>query len=71
MPEYRLCTYPGRSMMLHKLCQSNRDALIGGKKNRKYHDLDSLAGTWTAAEAAEFDASVNVFESVDPELWDR
>ena len=48
-----------------------RDALTGGKSTRKYHDLDSLAGTWTAAEAAEFDASVKVFESVDPELWDR
>ncbi len=36
---------------------------------RVYRDLDSLAGTWTAKEASEFQKAVTDFEQVDPELW--
>jgi plasmid stability protein len=47
-----------------------RDALLGGgKKPRRYDDLDSLAGTWSVAEEAEFDAAVEEFERIDGELW--
>ena len=34
-----------------------------------YHDLDALAGTWSAAEAAAFLHAVADFEHVDPALW--
>lgn len=34
-----------------------------------YHDLDHLAGTWSAAEAAAFEASLAEQRSVDPEIW--
>jgi predicted transcriptional regulator len=37
--------------------------------HRSYDDLDHLAGTWSAAEAAEFDRAVEDFQEVDPELW--
>jgi predicted transcriptional regulator len=37
--------------------------------HRSYDDLDHLAGTWSAAEAAEFDRAVEDFEHVEPELW--
>ena len=47
-----------------------KEAVLGdGKKPRRYHDLDNLAGTWSAAEAAEFDAKMEDFERIDPELW--
>ena len=34
-----------------------------------HHDLDALAGTWSAADAAAFEAAVSDFERVDGELW--
>ncbi|HBL29432.1 MAG TPA: hypothetical protein DD490_21580 [Acidobacteria bacterium] len=34
-----------------------------------HHDLDHLAGTWTAEEAAGFDAALAAQRKVDPEIW--
>lgn len=34
-----------------------------------YDDLDDLAGTWTAAEAAEFDRAIADFGRIEPNLW--
>lgn len=34
-----------------------------------YHDLDALAGTWTSAEATEFDRLIAEQRTIDPELW--
>lgn len=34
-----------------------------------YHDLDALAGTWTSAEADEFDRLIAEQRTIDPELW--
>lgn len=39
------------------------------RKARVYHDLDHLAGTWSEAEAAEFDAELARQRQIDPELW--
>ena len=36
---------------------------------RQYHDLDHLAGTWSAAETSEFLHTVADFNAIDPELW--
>lgn len=47
-----------------------KDAFLGkGKKPWRYDDLDALAGSWSAAEAAEFDAAVKDFGATDAELW--
>jgi hypothetical protein len=47
-----------------------KDALLGaGKKPLRYDDLDSLAGTWTAAEADAFDNDTSSFGQIDNELW--
>jgi hypothetical protein len=34
-----------------------------------YHDLDSLAGTWSEADAEEFERATASFRQVDEELW--
>lgn len=34
-----------------------------------HHDLDHLAGTWTAEEAEEFASALAAFEQIDEELW--
>ena len=31
--------------------------------------LEKYAGTWSAEELQEFEASVAAFEQIDPELW--
>ncbi len=36
---------------------------------KEYHDLDALAGTWTAEDEAEFLRAVEDFDQVDPALW--
>jgi hypothetical protein len=48
-----------------------RNALKLGKKRRgeEHHDLDALAGTWSAEDAAEFQNLTAPFESVDEALW--
>lgn len=52
------------------IVQTLQDALLGrGKKPRRYDDLDALAGSWSVAEAAAFDASLGDFEAIDGELW--
>jgi plasmid stability protein len=41
------------------------------KKKRRvlYDDLDHLAGTWSAQDAAEFGQATALFETVDEDLW--
>lgn len=39
------------------------------RRRRVYHDLDALAGTWTAKEASEFLKAIADFEQIEPELW--
>ena len=39
------------------------------KEESRHHDLDDLAGSWSADEAAEFDAALAEQRAVDPEMW--
>lgn len=41
----------------------------GKKPAPQYHDLDTLAGSWTKAEAAEFDKALAKQRTIDPALW--
>ena len=36
---------------------------------KSYHDLDHLAGTWSAEEFAEFEKATEAFEQIDEEMW--
>lgn len=36
-----------------------------------YHDLDALAGTWSAQEAVEFLHAIHDLNQVDPPLWNE
>ena len=48
-----------------------KESLGLDKKKRctEYSDLDSLAGTWSASDAAEFAQATAVFEKIDEEMW--
>ncbi|MFP4179850.1 MAG: hypothetical protein ACLFSA_07320 [Spirochaetaceae bacterium] len=36
---------------------------------KTYDDLDHLAGTWSEAEAREFEEYISPFEQIDEEMW--
>jgi len=38
-------------------------------RHERYHDLDTLAGTWSAEEAEEFRQAIADLDQVDPSLW--
>lgn len=37
--------------------------------SREYHDLDSLAGTWSAEQQTTFEKATKPFSEIDEELW--
>jgi hypothetical protein len=39
------------------------------KFSKEYTDLDSLAGTWSAAEHVEFTNNTEFFNRIDEEMW--
>lgn len=43
----------------------------GGRQQRRaiYHDLDALAGTWTARDARAFERALKTIRKVDIGLW--
>ena len=55
--------------LILNLIKSGVEAGSRMRRRRVYHDLDALAGTWTAEEASEFLKAVADFEEVDQELW--
>ena len=38
-------------------------------RQHRHHDLDALAGTWSAEEAAEFRSAIADLNQVDAPLW--
>lgn len=38
-------------------------------RRQRYHDLDTLAGTWSAEEVEEFHHAIADLNQIDPTLW--
>jgi hypothetical protein len=38
-------------------------------RQQRYHDLDALAGTWSAEEADEFRNAIADLNNIDQSLW--
>jgi hypothetical protein len=36
---------------------------------KRHHDLDALAGSWSPADAADFQQATRAFDTIDPGLW--
>lgn len=49
------------------LLDSLAESVGVGEEAAKYHDLDTLAGTWKTDKA--FDDAMTAFEKVDPDDW--
>ncbi len=56
------------SVALH-LIRKGIECEHGHAVTESYDDLDSLAGTWSAEQAAEFMESISCFDQVDEKLW--
>jgi len=41
----------------------------GPRKRVLHHDLDHLAGTWSAAEYRKLSVAVRAQRQIDPEMW--
>ena len=39
------------------------------KRTVLHHDLDGLAGTWSAEDEAEFKSAIQALETIDSDLW--
>ena len=39
------------------------------KRTKLHHDLDSLAGTWSAEDAESFHLATDSLEVIDTDLW--
>jgi superfamily I DNA/RNA helicase len=52
-----------------RLLESQAGIHVPGRKLKAFDDLDSLAGTWKAADARAFEAAVAPFSEVDETLW--
>jgi hypothetical protein len=51
------------------LVLEERLGLARQRSERRYHELDSLAGAWSEAEARAFDRALAAQRAIDPELW--
>jgi len=52
-----------------ELIQKGIDLERQDARLQTYHDLDALAGTWSAEEANEFLKAIADFKQVDEKLW--
>lgn len=41
-----------------------------GRRPRRFHDLDELAGSWTTKQAREFERHLGDQRQIDPDIWE-
>ena len=56
-------------MVLRRLIYRGFEAERQKTQQQRYHDLDSLAGTWSVEEADEFHHAIADLEQIDANLW--
>jgi hypothetical protein len=44
---------------------------FAGESLPRYHDLDALAGTWSAADLRGFEKSIGPLTRIDEHLWTK
>ena len=57
---------------INKIVLQLLNSAFGLEKNKifpTYHDLDSLAGTWTKEDEDNFNQNIKELNKVDKELW--
>lgn len=46
-----------------------RVGILQNQKKTRHHDLDALAGSWSAAEEKAFQRAVGAARRIDEDLW--
>ena len=46
-----------------------RIGILQERKKTAHHDLDELAGSWSAREAKTFESAVEIGRQIDEDLW--
>ncbi len=46
-----------------------RVGMLEGRQKALHHDLDDLAGSWSASEASAFEKTVRHTRAIDRDLW--
>jgi hypothetical protein len=60
-----------RGMSVSKLVAEVLSAQFAGNTLPQYHDLDDLAGTWSAQDLRDFEAAIEPLTRVDRQLWTK
>lgn len=58
-----------RGISVSKLVAEMLSEQFAGGDLPQYHDLDDLAGTWSAQDLREFEQAIEPLTKVDPQLW--
>jgi len=56
-------------LVIERLIQRSVARERQAARAQRFHDLDGLAGTWSAEEADAFRTATADFAQTDPELW--
>jgi hypothetical protein len=56
-------------MLVVRLIEQGLGLRPNGSLPKRHHDLDALAGSWTADDMQAFDRATAPFSSVDSGLW--
>lgn len=56
-------------VIIERLIQRGIAAELQVARGQRFHDLDALAGTLSAEDAAEFQTVLADFEQIDAALW--
>ena len=51
------------------LLEESLGVASGGRRKRRYDDLDALFGRWSSAEAARFESRLAGQRKIDEEMW--
>jgi hypothetical protein len=60
-----------RGISVSKLVAELLSQQFAGDELPRFHDLDSLAGTWSTHDLREFEAAIEPLTKVDAALWSK
>jgi hypothetical protein len=60
-----------RGVSVSRLAAETLTERFAGSALPRYHDLDALAGTWSAQELREFEEAIEPLTRIDEQLWTK
>jgi hypothetical protein len=60
-----------RGVSVSRLAAETLTERFAGGALPRYHDLDALAGTWSAEDLREFEEAIEPLTKIDEQLWTK